>query len=365
MEIKAKVVDGKLQASPEELLKLKKSLGLNPDEELPPIKEGLKDAILSGADINLTVLQAQSPGDIVVLTAAIRDLKKKFPNLHITMRTSAHAIWEHNPHVDAFGEYSSREKKKTTDPDAIVDLSGDKGDKVVTLKMDYPLINSANSCAKHFIYGFKEDLEKKLGISFDIKAFKCDVHLSDEEKKWINQVQEAFNYSGKFWVINSGSKNDFPLKQWSRVRWQEVVDSLRGKIQFVQVGQSNHNHEPLKGAFDLVGKTDMRQLIRLCYHAEGAVCHVTMLNHLMSVWEKPCVVVAGGRETAAWESYNETTYLDTIGNLFCCKSGGCWKSKKEDCLWMEGEYPKCMNMITSADVVRAIEKYYIGGRLSW
>ena len=109
----------------------------------------------------------------------------------------------------------------------------------------------------------------------------------------------------------------------------------------------------------------MRQLIRLCYHAEGAVCHVTMLNHLMSAWEKPCVVVAGGRETAVWESYNETTYLDTIGNLSCCKSGGCWKSKVEDCLWMEGEYPKCMNMITSADVVRAIEKYYIGGRLSW
>ena len=362
MEINAKVVDGKLQASPEALLKVKKSLGLDLDEELPALKGGLKDVILSGADLKLTVRQGQSPGDILVLTAAIRDLKNKFPNLHITMSTTAPSIWEHNPHVDAFGEFSSEGKKETTDPDAIADLSGGAG---VTLEMHYPLINSANSSAKHFIYGFKEDLETKLGISYDIKGFKCDIHLSEEEKIWVNQVQQTFNYSGKFWVINSGSKNDFPLKQWSRVRWQEVVDSLRGKIQFVQVGQTNHNHEPLKGVFDLVGKTDMRQLIRLCYHAEGAVCHVTMLNHLMSAWEKPCVVVAGGRETSAWESYNETTYLDTVGNLHCCKSGGCWKSKKEDCLWMEGAYPKCMNMITSADVVRAIEKYYIGGRLSW
>ena len=84
----------------------------------------------------------------------------------------------------------------------------------------------------------------------------------------------------------------------------------------------------------------------------------------MSAWEKPCVVVAGGRESSGWESYNETTYLDTVGNLHCCKSGGCWKAKKEECLWMEGEYPKCMNMITVADVVRAIDKYYIGGRLT-
>jgi ADP-heptose:LPS heptosyltransferase len=365
MNMNAEVVDGKLQTTPENLLKVKESLGLNPDEESPPIKEGLKDVILSGADINLTVSQGQSPGDILVLTASIRDLKEKFPNIHITMRTSSHEIWEHNPHVDAFGGYQGGGKNKSSSINVVGDLSKVKEGGCVEIEAHYPLINIANQCAKHFIYGFKEDLETKLGVSFDIKAFKCDIHLSGKEKTWQNQVQQTFNHSGKFWVINSGTKNDFPLKQWSRVRWQEVVDSLRGKIQFVQVGQTHHNHEPLKGVFDLVGKTDMRQLIRLCYHAEGAVCHVTMLNHLMSAWEKPCVVVAGGRETSGWESYNETTYLDTIGNLSCCKSGGCWKSKVEDCLWMEGEYPKCMNMITSADVVRAIEKYYIGGRLSW
>ena len=359
MQINAKVVDGKLQASPEDLLKLKKSLGVNSDDELPELGGGLGDLILRGKEVKLALLNKQSPGDILVLTAAVRDLKKKFPNLHITMLTTAPAIWEHNPHVDSFGSYSSAKKDK----DTVVDLSDGKG--AVEWEIGYPLVHRANSSAKHFIHGFKEDLENKLGLSFDITAFKCDVHLSDEEKAWVNQVEQTFNYSGKFWIINSGSKNDFPLKQWSRVRWQEVVDSLRGKVQFVQVGEEGHNHEPLKGVFDLVGKTDTRQLIRLCYHAEGSVCHVTMLNHLMSAWEKPCVVVAGGRESAGWESYNETTYLDTIGNLLCCKSGGCWKSKAEDCLWMEGKYPKCMNMITSSDVVRAIEKYYIGGRLSW
>ena len=311
-------------------------------------KEGLISRIKNNERASILIRQGQSPGDILVLTAAIRDLKNKFPYLILRMRTTAPEIWENNPHIADYGGEHER----------------DPMGRDFEIKIEYPLVHQANQCAKHFIHGFKEFLEKEFDISFDITAFKCDLHLSDEEKSWTTQVRDTFNYAGKYWVINSGSKNDFPLKQWSRVRWQEVVDSLRGKIQFVQVGEAHHNHEPLKGVFDLVGKTDMRQLIRLCYHAEGAVCHTTMLNHLMSAWEKPCVVIAGGRESSGWESYNETTYLDTIGNLHCCKSGGCWKTTKEECLWMEGEFPKCMNMITVADVVRAIDKYYIGGRLT-
>ena len=313
------------------------------------ISPEIRDKILNNEPVIITFRQGQAPGDILVLTAAIRDLKKKFPNLVIQMQTTAAPIWENNPNVAL-----------CRGPVSVGLLPS-----AIDMRLNYPLVNKANQCAKHFIHAFKEEIERRLGISFDITAFKCDVHLSDQEKGWINQVEETFGYSEKFWVINSGSKNDFPLKQWSHVRWQEVVDALEGKVQFVQVGEGGHNHEPLKGVFDLLGKTDTRQLIRLCYHAEGAVCHVTMLNHLMSAWEKPCVVIAGGRESSAWESYNETTYLDTIGNLPCCKSGGCWKSKKEECVAMEDTYPKCMNMISSADVVRAIEKYYSGGRLTY
>jgi ADP-heptose:LPS heptosyltransferase len=33
--------------------------------------------------------QNQSPGDILMLTAAVRDLKRSFPDFHINCRTSA------------------------------------------------------------------------------------------------------------------------------------------------------------------------------------------------------------------------------------------------------------------------------------
>jgi len=42
----------------------------------------------------------QSPGDVLMLTAAVRDLHAAYPGEFETdVRTSADAIWENNPHV--------------------------------------------------------------------------------------------------------------------------------------------------------------------------------------------------------------------------------------------------------------------------
>ena len=299
--------------------------------------------IKDGKPVKVYFRQYQSPGDILTLTAGIRDLKKAYPNVQICMETSVREIWENNPYITEFS----------------------KDDADLNLKLDYPLVNSSNDSAKHFIHGFKEDIENKLGVSYDITKFSCDLHLSEKEMSWINQVEEKFGYKGKFWLINAGSKSDFPLKQWDPQRWQEVVNRLKDKITFVQVGSTEHTHKPLDGVLSLLGETDMRQLIRLSYHCEGALSHVSMLLHMMSAWGKPCVCVAGGRESAAWESYNDTIYLDTVGQLMCCLHGACWKSKEKDCPNMEGDYPKCMNLISVDDVVNSVERYYKGGRLSY
>jgi ADP-heptose:LPS heptosyltransferase len=301
-----------------------------------------KIKIQDGESVKVLFRQFQSPGDILTLTAGIRDLKKAYPHVQICMETSCGEIWENNPYLTKFP----------------------KGEADMNIRLEYPLVHKSNDSAKHFIHGFKEDIEAKLGVKFDISKFSCDLHLSPNELGWINQVEEKFGHKGKFWLINAGSKSDFPLKQWDPSRWQEVVDRLKHKITFVQVGSKEHNHEPLDGVLSLLGETDLRQLIRLSYHCEGALTHVSMLLHMMSAWGKPCVCVAGGRESAHWEAYNDTIYLDTVGQLMCCLHGACWKSKPDDCPNMMGKYPKCMNLITVDDVVNSIERYYGGGRLT-
>ena len=41
----------------------------------------------------------QSPGDIVMLTAAVRDLKLSHPEIEIDVDTAGPELWENNPHI--------------------------------------------------------------------------------------------------------------------------------------------------------------------------------------------------------------------------------------------------------------------------
>ncbi len=164
-------------------------------------------------------------------------------------------------------------------------------------------------------------------------------------------------------------------------RYQRVVDHFAGKIRFVQCGESEHFHPPLKNVLNLVGKTNLRDLIRLVYHADGIVCPVTMFMHMAAAIEtrsgrpknRPCVVIAGGREPSHWEAYPHHQFLHVTGALPCCDDGGCWVSRvvprndgdvqdknicKRPVLISDGIYlPECLHMISAADVIRAIEKY--------
>ena len=309
----------------------------------------------------------QSPGDVVMLTAAVRDLHAAFPGRFQTdVRTSADAVWQHNPHLVPIRQ-------------------GQRHAKI--LNMHYPLIHQSNQRPYHFIHGYVQYLEEKLGLPIPVTKCHGDIYLSPEEKQSPPPCAEL-GIGDNFWIVVAGGKYDFTAKWWNPAGYQEVVDRLRGRIHFVQCGQQHHWHPRLNGVTDLVGKTTLRQLIRLVYHADGVLCPVTLAMHLAAaVPTKPgkpknraAVVIAGGREPAHWEAYSHHQFISTNGALPCCDDGGCWKSrcqlvgdgdeKDRDnlCenrvqvaagLWIA----KCMRIISPQDVVRRIEMYYEGGAL--
>src|SRR5262249_33501562 len=148
------------------------------------------------------------------------------------------------------------------------------------IKMEYNLIHKSDSRPVHFVQGFVDHLGAALGVRLECSVNRPYLYLSDDEKSWMNQVEETTGYAGPFWIVNSGYKDDFPIKAWHG--YQQVVDALKDKMRFVQVGEAspNHHHEPLHGAINLVGKTDTRQLIRLCYHAVGGIGGESFLHHI-------------------------------------------------------------------------------------
>jgi ADP-heptose:LPS heptosyltransferase len=309
-----------------------------------------------------------SPGDIIMLTAAVRDLHLTFPGEYQTdVRTPCAQLWENNSFITPLDE---------NDED------------VEVIECHYPLIHQSNHLPYHFVHAFRLFLSETLERDIKPHAFKGHIPLTSEEKGWLSQVEETEGVGVRFWIIVAGGKMDFTAKWWDPARAQAVVNHFKGRIVFVQCGATdpNHNHPKLNNVVDLVGKTDLRQMVRLMYHADGVVCPVTMFMHLAAAVEskagrpinRPCVVVAGGREPSQWEAYPHHAYLHTMGMLPCCDDGGCWKSRvvplgdgdeKDQSLCLRPVtrpsgvvLPQCLEMIKVHDVIQAIEKYLIFDR---
>lgn len=294
----------------------------------------------------------QSPGDILMLTAAVRDLKKAVPELSVNVATSAPDLWANNPYLDrSVSEYNA--------------------DRVISI--GYPLIHQSDRLPYHFIHAFRKELELQLGIRIPQGDFHGDLHLSDDEKK-LHPLVESLCLSrtlpstpstpgtprtraphpsqpsqpspcashlsslishNSYWLIDAGYKSDFTLKNWSAANCRKVVEILAGKVSFVQIGARDpgHRHPNLPGVLDLTGKTSIRDLVRIMYHASGVLTPVSFPMHLAAAVPtpdgrlRPCVVVAGGREPVTWEAYPGHQFLHTVGAFSCCRAKACWKSR--------------------------------------
>ncbi len=303
-----------------------------------------------------------SLGDMVLLTAAVRDLHRHYPGRYRTdVRSCFPDLWLNNPHLYPLGEYQA-------------------GVKVIDCEM--PLVNQSRNAACHAIHGFMDFLNQYLGTHLKPTAFHGDLHLSREEQAASCRVHELAEAAIPFWLISAGGKPDCTIKWWDVRRYQEVVDHFQGRIQFVQVGHAADFHPRLRGVIDLRGRTSVRELMQLAYHAQGVLCGVTGLMHLAAAVPgkdgghpgRPCVVVAGGREPPHWEAYPGHQFIHTVGTLDCCSDGGCWRMRtlplgdgderdgpENLCLQVHQGLPRCMDLITSAEVIRRVEVYFTGG----
>jgi ADP-heptose:LPS heptosyltransferase len=299
-----------------------------------------------------------------MLTAAVRDLHRCHPGEFLTdVRTSCPDLWDHNPHLTPLDEH---------DPD------------VTVVDCHYPLIHRSNQEPRHFLDGFVEYLNEQLGLRIRVTDFKGDIHISQAEKDWFLEVETQKGPAQPFWLFASGGKFDYTAKWWDPHRYQQVVDHFKGRLLFVQVGENHHHHPRVEGTVDLRGQTSHRQLVRLMYHAQGAVSAVSLLMHLAAAVEvkpgmplnRPCVVIAGGREPPHFTAYPHHQFIHTVGALRCCDNGGCWKSRTVPlgdgdahdrpealCVDVVGTLPRCMDMISADDVIARIEMYFRGGAL--
>lgn len=305
----------------------------------------------------------QSPGDIVMMTYAIKALHEQYSKQFITgVDTFFGAVFEGNPYVQ--------------------DLNP-KDPMVRILNMEYPTIHHSNQKAYHFVNSFIYDLSHKLHIHLEPTDWSGAIWITPEEQSWFSQVHDNLNCDPPFWIINAGHKWDYTAKAWDFTRYQTVVDSFPN-VTFVQIGNPEHHHPALHGdnLLNLIGKTDDRQLIRLVWNSFGVITPISLPMHLAYAIpphprykrkSRACIVIAGGREPNHWQAAANQQFLHTCGMLDCCDLGGCWKSrivpindgdsKDQDLCVHPVKLPsgqhigKCFDIISAEDVCAIIKKY--------
>ncbi len=354
--------------------------GLKHDAPAPRRPRSRKSRILPHPHSGKTRLILRcwySLGDITLLTAAIRELHHAHPGKYLTdVRTPYDDLWLHNPWLTPIADGAAP-----------------------VIECGHSLLDGSNTAPFHAIHSFTENLATQLGVRIRPRLFHGDIHLHPLERLWTPQVAEVLGADVPYWIIAAGGKSDITIKWWGTDRWQSVVDHFRGRILFVQIGREGDHHPALRGVLDLRGRTDVRQLVRLVHHSAGVLSPVTGVMHLAAAvpvragrpLNRPCVVVAGGREPSHWEAYPHHQFLHTLGALPCCDNGGCWKARtvplgdgdeardRSLCLDVvhpprrtvrhakskahnpSAPLPRCMSLITPADVIRAVESYHAAG----
>jgi ADP-heptose:LPS heptosyltransferase len=316
----------------------------NRDQQMPKLKEQV-------------IFRAMVyPGDLMMLTGAIRDLHIAHPGEYVTdIDTTCQQVWDNNPYITPV----------------------DRAESHRYLNLGYPAYSHREPNPEHLSTRYHRQISEALGVPVPVTKKCPEIFLSEEEKS--SEFPRSLGLRKPYWILVAGSKYDTTTKWWNPAHYQSVVDELDGKIDFVQCGSSNDWHPPVRGTVNMVGKTDIREFVRLIYHADGALCPVTFAMHLAAAVPtkdgrpRACVVLLGGRETLSLIQYPNHTLMHTMGQLSCCQQIGCWRyvcqethvqqvtrsrCEKPVQVTPELKLPLCMEMIKPKSVVDAILRYY-------
>jgi ADP-heptose:LPS heptosyltransferase len=311
----------------------------------------------------------QSPGDILMLTALVRDWKLKYPNDLLRVNTSADSFFDNSPHIEhkefvpkVFNTNSKdkSEQYDTSDSEWIKIMVHYSDESQFGRSVDNPYsVHKCGSHKKHFMYGMYGYINKLLGLNIKLTSLKPDIYLSNEEKEQFEGVPD------NYWLVVPGGKPDYKRKIWAAHNWEELF-KMFPQITFVQIGGREKDHiKPVfkvPNVINLSGKTSIRDVLSLIYNSQGVISPITFAMHAAAALDKRCIVIAGGGEHHTWESYSAKAgvkvphdYLHTCGMLKCCKNGGCWCG---DCINQDtnGEQ-ECMKLINSKVVGEVLRSY--------
>ncbi|MDN3548736.1 glycosyltransferase family 9 protein [Mucilaginibacter aquaedulcis] len=159
----------------------------------------------------------------------------------------------------------------------------------------------------------------------------------------IEEKHDAKWAKNKIIITTSTAAALFPMgnKEWSVEKYQQVVNSLTGRYEVIQLGASTDT--PLSNVIDLRGKTTIRQSAAILSNAALLVSHVGFMMHLARAADCRAVIIYGGRERPDQSGYD--CFTNIYSHVECSP---CWFHNACP------HHRKCMQLISTQVVQNAI-----------
>ncbi len=279
----------------------------------------------------ILVIQFEPFGDILLNTAYLPALRKKFPKAHIVFlaRTPFHKVLENNPHIDevmvfkqgkGMGYVLSRIKVFARvfarRFDIVIDqMRGTGSAQIAMFSMARYRLGWANSRVA-FMYNIpvlpgenrysasmKFDLLKPLGI--DEEPYKLHYHIKDESFQYIDQWIEE-NHLTDFVCISPGSP--VPKKKWRLENYAQVADMIIEKLGLpVVILWGPREMDDVNGVIShmkrdalIAPPTDFNQGAAMLTRAKLLVCNDGGINHLCASTGTPALSIFGNTNPINW-----------------------------------------------------------------
>ncbi len=133
----------------------------------------------------------QAPGDVVMLTAAVRDLHLCYPGRFVTdVRTHHPAIWENNPLLSSLDE-NERD--------------------VETIHCEYPADSFQQPISVSFFAWIHPLFERQAWTRYPAKQLQGGYSPVANERTALSPTQLLLGKDIPYWLVVAGGKNDFTI----------------------------------------------------------------------------------------------------------------------------------------------------------
>jgi len=338
----------------------------------------------------ILVIELLYIGDVIVITPALRALKKKFPGakIDVILRPSMKDVLSGNPNIDKILTYDKKDFDK--DFDYIIkelensyDLAVlfhpgiDIGNYKISKLLKKAKIPFRIGCTKVGFFegkGFfmhrktkptfklKHKIEDNLDvirtIGIDTKDKNLDIYTTKESKQYINSLFKKEKITKKDFTVAIHASPQHKTHEWSIRKFANVADELvkkyKAKIIFTGTQKDEKYNDLIiefmeEKAINLAGKTDIKQFFAAIKRANLVISVDTSAMHIAAAFEKPTIALFGAGNPKIWRPYCDNSIVIFKEKEVCTS---CMKHK------CRKDY-KCMKVITEKDVLDAVKRLII------